>query len=394
MRAPFLPLLLASGLLTVPSLHAFPQNVARIILGRPITTEHLEKEFGALNAFLDPIIEASDAISVSQFEVGDPSVKLSVLIVEPRHYGIAVEDKIDLEALKFSVNFTAKAEGNPPESLRKQLEEAKADSNGEKNPEVPIENLEVPLKQVVGVLKEQVRIGGRIPSTTRPRTLFLLNGYGVSKKMGLPLALLLGEHGIRTVMPDLRGQGESSGSGVTWGKQEPGDLADLLTALQAKGVVEQGPVAVLGISYGAAMASLWSARDERVRTTILVAPYQRADTKIVTAYDQFLGGVKLPFLLSDKMLTEGTKVAAKKLQVSWEEISPAEAVKDIDSPVLFMASTGDEIIPPNEVAEMHGNAPSGSKLHLFEKLPHLLLGINFTEMESLVMDWLDNRPAQ
>lgn len=389
MRAPFLPLLLASGLLTVPSLHAFPNQVARIILGRPITTEHLENELGGLNAILDPIIEASDAISVSQFEVGDPSVKLSVLIVEPRRYGIAVEDKFDRETQTYSVNINIKGEGNLPESMRKRLEEAKAD--GQKNLEVPFEQFS--LEQVAELLGEQARAGGKIPSATRPRTLFLLNGYGVSKKMGLPLALLLAERGIRTVMPDLRGQGESGGSGVTWGKEEPGDLSDLLTALQTKGVVEQGPVAVLGISYGAAMASLWSARDERVRATILVAPYQRADTKIVAAYDKFLGGIKLSFQLSDKILTEGTKIAAKRLQASWEEISPAEAVKGIRTPVLFMASTGDEVMPRNEVAEMHRNAPEGSKLHVFEKLPHLLLGINFTEMESLVMDWLDQDPG-
>ncbi len=390
MRAPFLPLLLACGLLTVPSLHAFPNQVARILLGRPITTEHLENQLGGLNAFLDPIIEASDAISVSQFEVREPSVKLSVLIVEPRHYGIAVEDKFDTKTQTYSININIKGEGELPESIRKRLEEAKA--NGQQNLKVPVEQFSI--EQSAELLGGQARAGGKIPSTTQPRTLFLLNGYGIPKKMGLPLALLLAERGIRTVMPDLRGQGESGGSGVTWGKEEPGDLSDLLTALQAKGVVEQGPVAVMGISYGAAMASLWSARDERVRATILVAPYQRADTKIVTAYDKFLGGIKLPFRLSDKMLTEGTKVAAKRLKVSWEEISPAEAVKSLRTPVLFMASTGDEIMSQDEVAEMHRNAPEGSKLHVFEKLPHLLLGINFTEMESLVMDWLDKGPGK
>lgn len=376
MRALFLLLVLASSQSTVPSLHAFPETVAGVILGRPITAENLDNQLGGLNALVDPIIGASDAISVSEFEVGDPRVKLSVLIVEPRHYGMAVKDTIDLEAMSYSVTITIK--GSPNDSVGKLLEDATADDKGEKNPQPTLE-------QTTEAYKEQARKGGRIPSTTRPRTLFLLNGYGVSKKMGLPLALLLAEHGIRTVMPDLRGQGESGGAGVTWGKEEPGDLSDLLTALQTKGVVEEGPVAVLGISYGAAMASLWSAQDERVQATILVAPYQQADSKIVAAYDKFLGGIKL----SETILIEGTKIAAQSLQVSWEEISPAEAVKIIRTPVLFMASTGDEIMPQKEVAALHRNAPEGSKLHVFERLPHLLLGINFTEMESLVMDWLE-----
>lgn len=202
------------------------------------------------------------------------------------------------------------------------------------------------------------------------------------------MALLLAKHGIRTVIPDLRGQGDSGGMGVRWGKDEPGDLADLLTVLQSKGIVAEETVGVMGISYGAAMVSLWAAQDERIEATILAAPYQRADTKIVNATHFFLGDLKLPFKLSDDTLIKGTGIAAKRLGTTWEELSPERAVPKIPKPILFLASSGDEIIPPEEVEGMFKKATEGSKLHVYEDLPHLLLGLNFAGIESVVVEWL------
>jgi pimeloyl-ACP methyl ester carboxylesterase len=369
MRLPAFLLILSVSWAFAPKANALPEVVARYILGRPVTAAALEKQLGMLNGILDPLIGSSEAISISEHRVGDPEVKLSVLIVEPRHYGITVTDTIDLEAKKYSVNLTAKGGPERPEG----------------------ENGKPPSQETVSrMIVEQARKGATIPSTSRPRTLFLLNGYGVPKKAGLPLALLLAEHGIRTVMPDLRGQGESGGSGVTWGKEEPGDLSDLLTILQKEGVVEAGPVAVLGISYGAAMACLWAAQDERVDSAILVAPYSRADTKMIAAHSQFLGGTQLPFQAGEELLREGTRLAAERLAIRWEDVSPATAVKTLDRPVFFLTSSGDEVVPQREVEDLHGLAPKGSKLHVFKGLPHLLLGIHFTELESRVVEWLDS----
>lgn len=388
MRILFLFVVLAAWLSAAPSLNAFPPIIAKKILGRPTAGDDLESQLGMFNGFLDPIIEGSDAIAVSHFSVGSPRVKLSVLIVEPRHYGIEFDSQIDTteNELGYSLEINS-SNHTPPESWREQMGGAEFDGEDE-------EAMKRFLALYAEWMKEAARKGGQKPSTTRPRTLFLLNGYGVPKKVGLPLALLLAEHGIRTVIPDLRGQGDSGGRRITWGKEEPGDLSDLLTTLQASGVVEREPVAVMGISYGAAMASLWSARDARVRATILVAPYQQADTKIIEAYDKLIDVSKLPFKLSEKKLSRGTALAARRLRVDWEELAPTRAVQRIRTPVLFMASTGDEIMPRKEVAALHRLAPEGSKLHVFEKLPHSLLGLNFTEMEALVVDWLETRGFQ
>lgn len=384
MRLSTVPAVFALLLVFAEFSSAFPPVVAEFILGRPVTENSVKKQVGSVTGFIDPLVEGTDAITKAKYSVGDPAVKLSVLVVEPRRYGFTVEEKITIiekKELSYSLSMNVddvSQSGSTRETFDKVLAEAK-EKGQEKN---------LTEKQITQLLRAQAHAGGAIPSTENPRTVFLILGYGVPKKLGMPMALLLANHGIRSVIPDLRGQGESGGKGVTWGKKEPADLAGLLTTLQSRGVVTEERVGVIGVSYGAAMASLWAARDKRVEAAVLAAPYQRADTKIIDATGSFMGDIKLPFKMKKETLVKGTKIAAKRLNATWEELSPELAVTKIPKPVLFLASSGDEIIPQKEVETLHQKAPAGSKIHVFENLPHMILGLNFTGIEAVVVDWL------
>lgn len=341
----------------------------------------MERDLREIAVVFDAIIEGGDgAIRISTYSVGEPSVKLSVLIVEPRHYGFKIKDSLKIEKGSLAYSFVV----NPvaietPEWFKEKYKAVKPDSDGTK---------QATMEDMVRLVKEQAQAGSGKKSTDDPRTVFLLQGYGVSKKSSLPLALLLADHGIRTVMPDLRGQGDSGGKGLSWGKYEPGDLADSLSALQRDNVVAKDEkVGVVGISYGAAMASLWSVQDSRVQHTVLVAPYKRADLTIISAVDRYKDNIKVPFVLNRKGVSKGTEIVAKRLKMSWQELSPAKAVPDIGTPVLFATSTRDKIIPRKEVEELFHLAPEGSKLHVFKDIPHELLGANFNAMDSIVVDW-------
>ncbi|MEM9017081.1 MAG: alpha/beta fold hydrolase [Verrucomicrobiota bacterium] len=386
MRAFFAYAVLSVALFSTEQVTAFPPAVANFILGRPITERSLEEQMRWADTLTLPIIEGTDAISRLEIPVGSPPIKLSVLVVEPRNYSIHVEETVAASEgneanFKLSIYID---ETNAFESTIKIMEEVRAEAGGRRK-------FKTTPEQIERIVREQVRVGGATPTTEDPRTVFLLLGYGVPKRIGLPMALLLANHGIRTVIVDLRGQGKSGGKGVTWGKEEPKDLAALLTALQSKEVIEEKPVAVLGVSYGAVMASLWSAQDERVEATILAAPYQRADTKIITTTQSFLGDTKLPFKPTQKSLTKGAEIAAKRLKMSWEELSSTRAIPKIPHPVLFLASSSDEIIPEDEVRELYQIGPEGSKHHVFDHLPHYLLGMNFRGMETVVVEWLEER---
>lgn len=106
----------------------------------------------------------------------------------------------------------------------------------------------------------------------KARTIFLLNGFAVSNRASLGWAPVLAKQGYQVVAPDLRGFGRSGGQGPTYGKHETEDLGQLLTNLQEQGRIGEGePVGVIGVSYGAGVAALWTASDPCIGGTVLFA---------------------------------------------------------------------------------------------------------------------------
>ena len=75
-----------------------------------------------------------------------------------------------------------------------------------------------------------------------------------------PWAVRLAEDGWRCVLVDLRGHGKTNGRRIYFGVQEARDLGQLLDRLARDGELA-GPVAVVGESYGAALALRWKGED-------------------------------------------------------------------------------------------------------------------------------------
>lgn len=99
-------------------------------------------------------------------------------------------------------------------------------------------------------------------------TIFVLHGIRDKKDNLRHFAEHLSEAGYRAVLVDARGHGASTGQWLTYGVQESRDLSRLVDALAV-----DGPVGVMGISYGGATAIEWAARDPRVRAAVAVAPF-------------------------------------------------------------------------------------------------------------------------
>jgi alpha-beta hydrolase superfamily lysophospholipase len=99
-------------------------------------------------------------------------------------------------------------------------------------------------------------------------TIFVLHGIRDRKETMQHWADHLSEAGYRAVLIDSRGHGRSSGDWLTYGVQESRDLSQVVDALHL-----DGPIGVMGISYGGATAIEWSAREPRVRAAVAVAPF-------------------------------------------------------------------------------------------------------------------------
>lgn len=222
--------------------------------------------------------------------------------------------------------------------------------------------------------------------TATPRgTLFLLHGYGVDANTMLQWALTLAGDGWRCVLVDLRGHGASTGKQVFFGARESLDLGQLANYLDRHAELPR-PVAVLGASYGAALALKWAGEDARLERVIALTPYAELAPAVLAIRDGYAGWIPRGWV----------RRAAARLPaivgVSPGGLDPAQWLTGHPVPALFIATDHDPIAPPEAVQRLHALALPGSEYR------HLATGIHETapfQFEELLPDirtWL-NRPA-
>jgi pimeloyl-ACP methyl ester carboxylesterase len=133
-----------------------------------------------------------------------------------------------------------------------------------------------------GALRLEVEVGppsARLVSwVIEPRqpvplgTIVLLHGIRLDRRSLVDAGCDFADAGYRSVLVDLRGHGDSTGTFLTYGAVESRDISQLLDALQSRGL-SLGSLGVFGFSYGAAIAVELGARDERVSAVVAVAPF-------------------------------------------------------------------------------------------------------------------------
>ena len=187
---------------------------------------------------------------------------------------------------------------------------------------------------------------------SKPRgTIVLLQGHsGYTRKEPYlwPLAAVLSNHGYRVIMPDLRGQGDSTGDQITFGKLETQDLKQLVDDLQRRNLLT-GNLGILGHSYGSMMSIFAGSNDPRIKAIASISPNNfMADTTApmniarifhpdLYATLQSLGG---PDLVED-----GLREAASRLRVNPDTFSPSTAITKTQTPLLLLHGTSDQICP-------------------------------------------------
>src|SRR5262249_10929326 len=154
------------------------------------------------------------------------------------------------------------------------------------------------------------------------------------------------------------------------GKYEAPDLVQALNYLQTQRGY-QGPIGVLGISFGADLALLWAARDQRIQTVVAIAPYNRPDDAMVRLAKEM--GIPL----SAGALHKGADLAATRLGVDWSDLSGGYAVRHLTQPVLFVGGGKDAISPPNELTALETLAPHGSDCVMVPRANHYVVGYWF-----------------
>ncbi|MBN8249151.1 MAG: alpha/beta fold hydrolase [Verrucomicrobia bacterium] len=229
--------------------------------------------------------------------------------------------------------------------------------------------------------------GAPTPFTDRPRgTVVLLHGYALDQDSMVPWALLLADAGWRCVLVDLRGHGASGGDRIHFGLQESRDLTALMDELVRRR--EAGwPAAVVGVSYGAAVALRWATEDSRVHPVVAITPYARLGDAVEGLRSEYADWVPAGLL--------GRAVASVPalLGAGPGDLDPVTWLHAGTTKALWVAAEDDVVAPPGAVQELQAASAPESRYLELHGVTHELAPFQVEELQGPLRDWLDAEEA-
>ena len=227
---------------------------------------------------------------------------------------------------------------------------------------------------------EPVRVNGQdgtilrgtyIPSPSHShKTVILLHGLYQNRSMCLPYVPMYRNLGYNVLLVDLRGHGDSEGAHTDWGLSEVTDLQKWVQWLERKD--GQSIIGLHGVSLGAAMALLYAGSDRDGHLSFVVADSSYGN--IIA-----LGREKLLHWTGDQRLVLGYNLLDPFFQAAMfvhthelvANIEPAQAVRFIHVPVLFLHGSEDQLVPEKPAHSLYDNCGSQTKyIHIFQSSPH------------------------
>ena len=211
-------------------------------------------------------------------------------------------------------------------------------------------------------------------------TVLLLHDYNYQKEHMILWTWLLAQDGYRVVLVDLRGNGESSGPTISYGKYETADISQVLDRLTEQRLCD-GTVGVLGVGYGANLALHWAARDPRVRTVVAIAPYNQPEQAFERTAREHQSSI------SPEVLQDALALVAARVDIKWADWSGEAALRQMKQPVLLIGGGEDTICTTNDLKVLEQAAPSGSKSLLIAEANRWAVRYWFHEISEPVITW-------
>jgi hypothetical protein len=282
-------------------------------------------------------------------------------------------------------------------------------------------------EQRVTFASEGLKLAGAvsIPEGTPPGerlpAFIVLHGFGSNMDAGnvLQPCAMLGKLGYATMRFDMRGCGDSEGEkGRLICLEQVTDTRSALTFLATHPQVDPSRIALIGSSFGAAVAVYTAGVDKRVAAVISSGGWGHGERK-------FRGQHPTPeaWARFTAMLEEGrrhrartgqslmvprydivpvpehlrTHVVARSIQMfpaetaqSMYDFRAEDVIGDIaPRPVLLLHSSSDSVTPVEQSIGMFGRAGQPTELHLFADTDHFKFAEGNTRVRTVVADWLD-----
>lgn len=216
------------------------------------------------------------------------------------------------------------------------------------------------------------------------RTMIFVHGITAGIPTSIKYAKLFLDKGWNVLMYDNRRHGESEGKYSTYGYYEKEDL-DLFVewVIRSKGNSEI--IGLHGESMGAATVLQYAEINDHVRFIIADCAYSNMNELMRVRIKE---DTKFPIFPLLQLADLKTRRLAK---FKFDDVSPIDAVKDSDIPVLFIHGKDDKFVPTYMSEKMYEAKKGFKQIYTVEGARHAeSIGVNRKKYEKVVFEFVDS----